>query len=252
MVRVKDFFSYMDSISPFAMQEKWDNSGMLIGNENTEVNRVALVLDITMEAVEYASNIGAELIISHHPVIFKPQKAFVKGNIAYELASRGMSAICAHTCLDCAEGGVNDVLCTMLDLQNVEIFPCEESENILRVGILPEKMTCNMLASYIKSVLGGTVRFCDTGKVIDSVAVCGGSGGSFKDDIIKAGIDAFITGDAGHHDFLDCKEAGLALFAAGHYETENPVISSLAKRLREQFPDTDIMVIPQQSPICNL
>lgn len=252
MVRVKDFFSYMDSISPFAMQEKWDNSGMLIGDENTEVNRVALVLDITMEAVEYASNIGAELIISHHPVIFKPQKAFVKGNIAYELASRGMSAICAHTCLDCAEGGVNDVLCTMLDLQNVEIFPCEESENILRVGILPEKMTCNMLASYIKSVLGGTVRFCDTGKVIDSVAVCGGSGGSFKDDIIKAGIDAFITGDAGHHDFLDCKEAGLALFAAGHYETENPVISSLAKRLREQFPDTDIMVIPQQSPICNL
>lgn len=252
MARVKDFFSYMDSISPFAMQEKWDNSGMLIGDENTEVNRVALVLDITMEAVEYASNIGAELIISHHPVIFKPQKAFVKGNIAYELASRGMSAICAHTCLDCAEGGVNDVLCTMLDLQNVEIFPCEESENILRVGILPEKMTCNMLASYIKSVLGGTVRFCDTGKVIDSVAVCGGSGGSFKDDIIKAGIDAFITGDAGHHDFLDCKEAGLALFAAGHYETENPVISSLAKRLREQFPDTDIMVIPQQSPICNL
>ncbi len=252
MVRVKDFFSYMDSISPFAMQEKWDNSGMLIGDENTEVNRVALVLDITSEAVEYASNIGAELIISHHPVIFKPQKAFVKGNIAYELASRGMSAICAHTCLDCAEGGVNDVLCTMLDLQNVEIFPCEESENILRVGILPEKMTCNMLASYIKSVLGGTVRFCDTGKVIDSVAVCGGAGGSFKDDIIKAGIDAFITGDAGHHDFLDCKEAGLALFAAGHYETENPVISSLAKRLREQFPDTDIMVIPQDSPICNL
>ncbi|MCQ2479694.1 MAG: Nif3-like dinuclear metal center hexameric protein, partial [Clostridia bacterium] len=249
---VKDFFSYMDSISPFAMQESWDNSGMLIGDGEIEVNRVALVLDITSEAVEYASNIGAELIISHHPVIFKPQKSFVKGNIAYEIASKGMSAICAHTCLDCADGGVNDVLCTLLDLQNVEIFPCEESENILRVGILPEKMTCNMLAAYIKSILGGTVRFCDTGKIIDSVAVCGGSGCDFKDDVIKAGIDAFITGDAGHHNFLDCKEAGLALFAAGHYETENPVISALAKKLREQFPDTDIMVIPQQSPISNL
>ena len=249
MARVSDFYSYMDSLSPFSLQESWDNSGMLIGDENREVTRVAVVLDITAEAIEYAESVGAELIISHHPVIFKAQKSFIKGNIAYEMAVRGMSAICAHTCLDCADGGVNDILSSLLDLQNVEIFPCEESERIVRVGVLPEAMTCEELAETIKEVLGGSVRFCETGKVIESVAVCGGSGGSFKEDIIKAGIDAYITGDAGHHDFIDCKEAGLALFAAGHFETENPVVSYIANKLRVDFPETDIIVIPQTSPV---
>lgn len=249
MARVSDFFSFIDTAAPFSAQEKWDNSGMLIGDENREVTRVAVVLDITKEAVEYAHNLGAQLIISHHPVIFKAQKNFLKGNIAYEMAAKGISAICAHTCLDCAEGGVNDVLADILGLENVEIFPCEECESMVRVGVLPEAMSCEELAEKVKELLGGSVRFCDSGKIIESVAVCGGSGGSFKDDIIKAGIDAYITGDAGHHDFLDCKEAGLSLLAAGHFETENPVVSSLANKLRISFPDTDIIVIPQNSPV---
>lgn len=249
MARVSDFYTYVDSLSPFSMQEKWDNSGMLVGDENIEVTRAAVVLDITKEAVEYASQIGAELIISHHPVIFTAQKCFLNGNIAFEMASKGISAICAHTCLDSAEGGVNDVLSEILELNNVEVFPCEESENIVRVGFLPKKMSCEELAETLKEVLGGSIRYCDNGRMIESVAVCGGSGGSFKNDIIKAGIDAYITGDAGHHDFLDCKEAGLALFAAGHFETENPVVSALANKLRLKFTDTDIIVIPQNSPI---
>lgn len=252
MARVSDFYNFIDTLSPFTLQEKWDNSGMLIGDENKEVNRAAVVLDITKEAVDYASQLGAELIISHHPVIFKAQKSFLKGNIAYEMAAADISAICAHTCLDCAEGGVNDVLADILGLENVEVFPCEECENMVRAGVLPEAMTCEELAEKVKELLGGSVRYCDSGKIIESVAVCGGSGGSFTDDIIKAGIDAYITGDAGHHDFLDCKEAGLALFAAGHFETENPVVSALANKLRIQFPDTDIIVIPQNSPINTL
>ena len=84
--------------------------------------------------------------------------------------------------------------------------------------------------------------------MIESVALCGGSGGDFIGEIIKAGIDAYITGDAGHHHFLDCAEGGVALFAAGHFETENPVISSLANRLRCEFSDIDIIIIPQNSP----
>lgn len=250
MARVSDFYTYIDSFSPFSLQEKWDNSGMLIGDESKDVTRAAVVLDITKEAVEYADSIGAELIISHHPVIFGAQKSFLKGNIAYEMASKGISAICAHTCLDCADGGVNDVLAEILELRDVEILPCEESENMVRVGFLPKKMDCEELAAYLKELLGGSVRYCNSGKAVESVAICGGSGGSFKEDIIKSGIDAYITGDAGHHDFLDCKEAGLALFAAGHFETENPVVSSLANKLRLAFPDTDIIVIPQQSPVC--
>ncbi len=252
MAKVKDFYSFLNKICPFSLQEGWDNSGMLIGDMNKEVNRAAVVLDITNEVVEYASSVGVDLIISHHPVIFKAQKSFLKGDVSFELASKGISAICAHTCLDSADGGVNDVLAELLELNNIEIFPCEESSELVRVGVLTEPLSCEELAYKLKEELSASVRYCETGKMIESVALCGGSGGSFCDDIIKAGIDAFVTGDASHHDFLDCKQNGLALFAAGHFETENPVVAVVANKLRCEFSDIDIIIIPQKSPITSI
>ncbi len=252
MARVSDFYSFLDKICPFSLQEGWDNSGMLIGDEKKEVNRVAVVLDITNEVVDYAHQVGVDLIISHHPVIFRPQKSFLKGNVAFSLAEKGISAISAHTCLDCADGGVNDVLADILEIENTEVFPCEEGASFVRVGVLSEPMSCDELAQKLKDELGGNVRYCDNGKVIESVALCGGAGADFSNDIIKAGIDAFITGDADHHDFLDCKESGLALFAAGHFETENPIVAVLANKLRCEFTDIDIIIIPQKSPVKNI
>lgn len=249
MARVIDFYNFLDSICPFSMQESWDNSGLLVGDKEQEVTRAAIVLDITENAVQYASQVGAELIISHHPVIFKAKKSLLKGDAAYTLAKNSISAICAHTNLDCAGGGVNDVLAEMLDIQNIEVFPCDTSPELLRVGVLPQKMSAQELAQKIKLTLGGCVRYCGGEKQIESVAVCSGAGCSFIDDVIKAGIDSFITGDASHHDFIDCDENNLALFAAGHFETENPVISALANKLRCEFSDTDIIVIPQKNPI---
>lgn len=249
MARVKDFYTYLDKICPFSIQESWDNSGMLVGDENREVTRAAVVLDITSEVIEYASQVGVDLIISHHPVIFKAQKNILKGNLVYSLIRNDISAIGVHTCLDCADGGVNDVLAEILELENVEIFPCEESANIVRAGVLPEAMDAESLAHKLKEELGGNVRYCDCGKKIESVAVCGGSATDFIPDIIKSGFDAYITGDAGHHNFLDCIEGGVSLFAAGHFETENPVVSYLASKLRCEFSDIDIIIIPQKSPI---
>ena len=249
MATVKDFYNFIDRLCPFSAQESWDNSGFLVGDENKEVTRTAVVLDITNEAIDYACNIGAQLIISHHPVIFRAQKSFTKNTPAFELAAHGLSAVCAHTCLDCAEGGVNDVLADVLGIQNAEVFPCEGCDSMVRAGVLPDPMSAQELARHIRETLGGSVRYCDNGKIIESVALCGGSGGEFINDIAKAGIDAYITGDAGHHAFLDAKEAGLNLFAAGHFETENPIVTVLANKLRVEFEDTDIIVIPQTSPI---
>ena len=248
MAKVKDFYNFLNEAFPFSMQESWDNSGFLAGDPEQEVTRAAVVLDITSEAIEYARQTGAQLIISHHPVIFRPQKTFLKGSLAYQLASYDISAICSHTCLDCADGGVNDVLAQILGIENVEVFPCEDNEHMVRAGVLPEPMTAGELAAYIKEILGGPVRYCDTGKTIESVALCGGSAAGFSKDIINAGIDAFITGEANHHNFIDAKEAGLNLFAAGHFETENPVIPMLANKLRLEFEDIDIIVIPQSPP----
>lgn len=249
MATVKEFYDYIDKLYPFSAQENWDNSGFLIGDKNAEVTRAAVVLDITLDAIDYAHETGAQLIISHHPIIYRAQKSFAKGNRAYELAVRGMSAICAHTSLDCADGGVNDVFANALGVENAEVFPCEEGESFVRAGILPSPMSAGELACHIKETLGGSVRYCDTGKIIESVALCGGAGKDFIPDIIKAGIDAYITGDAGYHDFLDSKDAGLCLFSAGHFETENPVVAVLANKLRVAFEDTDIIVIPQSTPI---
>ena len=106
MARVIDFYNFLDSICPFSLQEDWDNSGLLVGDKNKEVTRAAVVLDITEDAVQYASQVGAELIISHHPVIFKAKRELLKGDAVYTLAQNSMSAICAHTNLDCANGGV--------------------------------------------------------------------------------------------------------------------------------------------------
>ncbi|MBQ7595653.1 MAG: Nif3-like dinuclear metal center hexameric protein [Clostridia bacterium] len=249
MPKVKDFYDFLNSRFPFSTQESWDNSGMLVGDENAEVSRAAVVLDITDEAIKYAQTVGANLIISHHPVIFRPQKKVLAGSLVYSLAQAGISAIGAHTCLDCGDGGVNDVLAEILGLENIEIFPCSESERMVRAGILPEPMSAKEMAAHIKSVLGGRVLYCDCGKKIESVAVCGGAGNDFAGEVVSAGIDAFITGEADHHNFLDAKQAGLNLFAAGHFETENPIVTVLANILRLEFEDTDIVVIPQSSPV---
>ena len=249
MARVIDFYNFLDSICPFSLQEDWDNSGLLVGDKNKEVTRAAVVLDITEDAVQYASQVGAELIISHHPVIFKAKRELLKGDAVYTLAQNSMSAICAHTNLDCAGGGVNDVLAQLLDIQNVEVFPCDCSPELLRVGVLPQKMSADELALQIKDALGGCVRYCCEEKQIESVALCSGSGCSFVPDVIKAGIDSFITGDASHHDFIDCKEKDLALFAAGHFETEAISIKPLCDRLQEKFDNVKFTVFEQKTPI---
>lgn len=273
MAKVIDIYNYLDEIAPFSTQEGWDNSGMLVGDFEKEINCVAVVLDITPAAITTAKDLGAGLIVSHHPVIFKPQKCFKKGNIAYELAVSGISAICSHTCLDGASGGVNDVLAEKIGLTN--IFPMIGSDgesSMVRIGdfnteLTPKEMDAisNMVkdsdldctnftpaefAAYIKARVGtGCVRYCKGANVIKTVAVCGGSGGSFINDVIASGADAFVTGDAGHHDFLDARAAGLTLVAAGHFNTEDPVIEPLARKLAAKFPAVKIIRLKQADPI---
>jgi dinuclear metal center YbgI/SA1388 family protein len=251
MTSVKNVFDYIDSIAPFDSQLQWDNSGILVGEPNRLISRIGVVLDITPQTVELAAARGVELIVSHHPVIFRPQKSFTDESIAYRLAAHGISAICAHTSLDSAAGGVNDVLARALGLKRVEPLVTSESETpLLRAGFVP-KMRAVELASVTAQALGGecyALRYCDSGRMIETVAVCGGAGKDFIDDVINAGIDAYITGDAGHHDFLYAAEKGLTLIAAGHFETENPVVEELAGRLSEQFESVETIVLNQSVP----
>lgn len=241
MAKVKDFYGYLNSIAPFETQEDWDNSGMLVGDMNAEVKKAAVVLDITHEEIKKAKAIGADLIISHHPVIFNPIKSVTKGSVPYELVASSINALCCHTPLDIADGGTNDSLAELLGI-NVT----RADDPILRLGTV-EPTTAQELAGKIANTLNTKVRYADAGKTIKKIAICTGTGCSL---IEAAGeIDAFITGDASHHNFLDCVQAGITLIAAGHYETEIIVVPVLVKKLQAQFPDIEIIDIKQENPI---
>lgn len=241
MAKVKDFYGYLNSIAPFETQEDWDNSGMLVGDMDAEVKKVAVVLDITHEEIKKAKAIGADLIISHHPVIFNPIKSVTKGSVPYELVASSINALCCHTPLDIADGGTNDSLAKLL---GIEFTRTEDP--ILRLGTV-EPTTAENLAGKIAKTLNTKVRYADAGRKIEKIAICTGAGCSLIE--VAGEIDAFITGDASHHNFLDCIQAGITLIAAGHYETEIVVVPVLVKKLQAQFPDIEIIDIKQENPI---
>ncbi len=244
---VKDILEYINSIAPFENQCEWDNSGFLVGCKDNEVKKIGVVLDITTNAVKYAAESGIDLIVSHHPVIFRAVKHFTEGDIPFALAANGISAICAHTNLDIAKGGVNDALADALGFENVSCFAESGDLSMIRIADIDET-DGKSLAKYIAGKLNASVCLADSGKKIRKVAFCGGSANEFVAYIAQNGCDAYITGELKHHEFLDALEMGLTVITAGHFETENPVVAVLAEKLKDNF-DVEIEIIPQNSPI---
>lgn len=250
MITVKNISDYINSFSPYNTQCSWDNSGMLVGDADKEVNKIGFALDLTTESLESAKKYGVDLIITHHPIIFKAQKNFLKGNLAYELAVSGISAISAHTCFDCAKGGVNDVLCEILGIEDCAPVPCDECiEPMVRVGNV-RTTDAEAFAKFVGERLGAVCRVAYAeNQSIEKVAVCGGAGADFLDDVIGAGADAYVTGDCSHHGFLDAKEKGITLIAAGHFETENPSVLRLMDLIASQFPEIELCLLKQTNPV---
>ena len=243
---VKDVYNYIDSIAPFNTQCEWDNCGIIVGDSLNEVNKIAVVLDITPEAIEKAAEFNADLIISHHPVIFKAVKRFTDNDPAFLLAKHGIAAICAHTSLDAAAGGVNDTLAATLGFEASPMTECGEAA-MVRVALTNETTGVELAKLCVEKLKTG-VRLADSGKKIRKIAFCGGGGACFINDVCAAECDAYITGDVSHHEFLDAKALGLTIIAAGHFETENPVVAVLAEKLKENF-ETEVVIIEQPSPV---
>ena len=249
---VKEIYNFINEIAPFNTAMDFDNAGLLVGGMDEEVKKVGVVLDITLDAVEYAKNNGIDLIVAHHPVIFAPMKSLKSHTVPFKLAKNNINAICAHTNLDCAKGGVNDALIEALCLENIGTFADSECENlppIGRIGALPHSMTPENFAKYVKEKLDTDgVTFVEGKNDIKTVAVCGGSGGSMLFDVIKTKADAYVTGEAKHHELLDAKNEGISLIVAGHFETENVIVAKLCEILREKFEEILVEIIPQNSP----
>lgn len=237
MPTVNEVYAYLQTLAPLELAESWDNPGLLVHCQG-QVTGILCALDITAEVVREAQHSGCNVIVSHHPVIFGGVKQLCSTDVVFMLAQSGISTICMHTNLDAAEGGVNDVLAGVFQLQKVEKF------GIGRVGMLPGNAPVSplALAQLCRDKLGASVRLASVGKPVHRVAVMGGSGADYLNEAAKAGADAYITGDAGHHAALDALALGVSLLAAGHYETEFPVIPVLARQLQSAFPAVQVTV----------
>lgn len=249
MVTVSDVFDFINQIAPFETQESWDNSGLLIGSRTSAVRKIAVCLDVTNDTVSKARDFGADLLVSHHPVIWDPLKSVLSDSPVFRAIQNGMSIVSAHTNWDFADGGVNDVLAALLGLSDVHRLREEGDLSMPRVGELKVPVPANEFAEVVAETLDTVVRLSSPDKMIKKVAVCGGSGASFMRDIAADGIDAYITGDAKHNDFLDAAELGLSLFAAGHYETETVSMPVLMSLLKKEFPDIEYAYL-ESSPCC--
>lgn len=249
MITVKNISDYIDSIAPYNIKCEWDNCGILVGDKDKKVKKIGFTLDLTSEVLNDAKEKEVDLIITHHPIIFRPAKNFLKGNLAYDLAVSGISAISAHTSFDCANGGVNDVLCELLGITNTEGVPDEECiVPMARIGDI-EPMKSADFAKRVADVLGTACRVADSENVIKKVAVCGGAGtDEFLFVSAAMGADAIVTGEIKHHIFLAAKEMGITAIQAGHFETENPAVSALMKYIENEFKDVECILLDQSNP----
>lgn len=249
MPKVKDIFDEIDCVAPFISALDFDNVGVLVGDENAEVNRVLLALDITEEVVREAASKNANLIISHHPVIFHPLKGLKPSDIAYRLVQHGIHAICCHTNLDFSPVcGVNLALGMKLGLLNLQ---AEEAgaDVPLFFGNLPEALEPESFACLVKERLQAQrVQYSPGVGKIRRVCLCSGAGGEYLPYAVGAGADAYLTGEMKHHEMLEAAGEPATVVVAGHYETEQVFAELLAAMLKKRFPETGFLLSQTQRP----
>ena len=247
MATVREIDAFVTELAPSCLSEDWDNDGvMLCGNPDGIVKRAVVCLEVGIDAVKYAEEIGANLIITHHPFIFRAMKN-VKGEKYTELQllmKNDISVLSYHTRYDKSKGGVNDILAESLGLS--DICSCGE---FLRVGELDDEMSGEDFAEYLRTKLGcGIMKaYFEKDTKIKKVAVCGGAGKEFLAQV-QGLAEAYVSADFSHETFREARAYGVAVFDAGHYFTENPAAKKLKELVEENFADVAFDFYDVKSP----
>lgn len=236
-LKVRDVYSWMNEIAPFETAEKWDNSGLLCGSCENEVKGILCALDLNETVLEEAVSKGANLIVTHHPILFSGRKNLcedsAEGKLICRLVRENMNLIAAHTNYDKAAGGVNDCLAKALGLENVGPVPGDE-EGYMRIGD-HKPIVLSAFAEEVTNALGDVVRvYGDRDKIVRRVALCGGAGGEFAHLALSAGADAYVTGEMRYHDSIDLAAEGLCSLHCGHDATERIAVKPLADGLQNR------------------
>jgi len=228
---VKDILNLLNRIAPFDLAEEWDNSGLQIGSPDQSVNKILVALDPSLEVVREALSQKAQLLLTHHPLIFKGiariNLGLYPGQVIAEAIKGDLSIVATHTNLDLAEKGINQILAQLFELQNVETLLNNNQHDyplsgLGRIGNLTSSRPLGEIAKWIKDKIGAThvSVIGQREKPIRRVAVVGGSGGSMVTQAFHRGADLLITGDIGHHDSLTALSLGISLIDSGHFFSE--------------------------------
>lgn len=259
MRTVQEIEQALWKLAPAYMKEEWDNIGMLCGHADRPVERVLVALDPFLSTAQEAAEVGAQLLLTHHPLIFFPAKSVTDrdpvGRTILYLVEHGISAVNLHTNLDSAPGGVNDVLAEALGLRDIRVLaPAGKDEvgrdyGLGRYGVT-EPCSLQAFLGWVKAALGcGGLRYADGGKTVQKVAVGGGACGEFLTRALELGCDTFVTADLKYNQFADARDLGLNLIDAGHFPTENPVCAVLADFLRKEFPDLTVILSKKHADV---
>ena len=245
---VNDVLEYLWELAPEEGKEPWDNVGHLVGRGTASVTKILVTLDITMPVIREAAELGAELIVSHHPLIWDTHKHVTDRCFQQEkvmtLIENRIAAICMHTNLDEAEDGVDDTLVETLGLRSVGRLA---EGRIGHICQLEEPMALeDFLAMAQQKLHANGLRFCDGGRPVFRIATGCGSCGEYLEAAVQAGCDTFLTGDVKYNYFIDALGQGLSLIDAGHYPTEYPIVAKVARKLQKRFPELKVLATERQ------
>ena len=245
-MKIKDIAAALEEAAPLSLQEDFDNSGLLVGDPEAEVRSALLCVDITEAVLEEAVSVGADMVISHHPVIFHPLRhitgsTYIERVVAGAIA-RGIALYASHTNLDSAPDGMSHRLGNLLGLKNVSIMvpSLSSCRDMAGSGIVGEPGTESGMMeylSYIKSTLGLKVlRYSSiTRQRVTRVALCTGAGGSFMNAAKASGAELYISSDFRYNNFLDA-DRDMVIADVGHFESEYCAIDLLYDIIRKKFP----------------
>lgn len=252
MIRVCDVAEALFRLAPEEMKMDFDNVGFLVGQSQAPAGRILVSLDITDEVVVEAARTGMQLIVSHHPLFFSLTRVTDEDRIGRKIVSllaAGISAVCMHTNLDAARGGVNDALARAAGLLEPQLLAADGTcgdgtpYSYGRVGMIGAPCSLKDYMARLAPALGTRgLRYHDAGKPVHRVAVVGGSGGSELSKAILQGCDTLVTADVKYDVFLEAKECGINLIDGDHFCTENLVVPKLAEYLGMMFPGADIQI----------
>ncbi|MGN0305379.1 MAG: Nif3-like dinuclear metal center hexameric protein [Lachnospiraceae bacterium] len=256
-MKCKEVIECLEKLAPSFYAEGWDNVGLLTGRADKEVKRILLALDPSEKVVSQACQWPADMLITHHPLIFSGMKSVTEddfiGKRVYRLIREDIACFCMHTNFDVM--GMADAVADQLELVKCQVLDATFQDDIAmegigRIGSLPHTMTLKECGEYVKRCckLPSVRLFGPADKVIKKAALVPGSGKSYMNKALAKEADVLITGDIGHHDGLDAIEQGLAVIDAGHFGLEKIFSSYMEEVLKRELSEVEIRIAAEEAP----